>query len=329
MTAVGLVCADKRIIEDDEFYDVLRYLTNSVGAMIQPEITEEDMENAQENMEKFSFDYKDYFKERACTWKFHMSQHLVEFIRLFGSAAYFDNFNLERLNGELVRRVTTRRNHMKQLVDNYLLKNHSEPLQRRETYHEKTKKFLHNLGIKTVKSFENKWCGCDEEVPFAHMSEFEDVADFRMNFPDLNNSFIRRQTCVSKRTVVVTSEKFVHHGKVDNSYILLRRSLMGRVVEILEVKSQIEGISRFFLHMEVLTRSEVRPDASSECEDGTPRSRTLPDNQFIAEETGEYVWTEVQDGDLVQQMFHGYTTFIVDEEEREFLFVVVQINCAY
>lgn len=327
MTAVGLVCADKRILKDDDLYKILRYLSNTVGAMIQPEITEDDMDHAQGSSDKFAFNYKDYFKDRACTWKFHMSQHFVEFLRRFGSAAYFDNFNLEKLNGQIVKRVTTRRRPMKQMVTNFLLHNHSEPLLKRESYHEKTKQFLNNLGLKTIYSFDNDWHAHDEEAQFSRRSDDESVEGFRRSFPELSHCMIRRQTCVSKGKVVVTSEKFDHQGKADNSHILLKRSIMGRVLDILEV--QCGENSRFFFSMNIIRRSLEKPDATEECEDGTPKSRTFPDNQFIAEQTEEMLWTEACNDDLVQKMFHGYTTFLFNGIEKTCLYIAVQINCAY
>lgn len=216
---------------------------------------------------------------------------------------------------------------MKQLANNFLLKNHSEPLLRRESYHDKTKKFLNQMGMRTIFSFDNEWHAHDEEALFSLRNDDEGIADFRTNFPEFSNHFIRRQTCVSKGKVVVTSEKYDHQGKVDNSYILVRRSIMGQVMDIMEV--QCDGVSRFFSLINLITRSAARPDATAENMDGTPRSRTLGKYQFIAEETDEFSWAEVESGDLVQKLFHGYTTFLFNKVEKTCLYVAVHVNCFY
>lgn len=329
-TAVGTLLADHRILMDDKLYDVLRYLSNMDFFMLQMYQTREDQRGASENTNKFSSDYKRYFGPEACTWKFHMSQHMQTILELFGCAAFTDNFVLERTIGTMVKRVTSRRNQIQQLTSNFLLQHHNEPFLKRGSFHEKTRDFLNEMGVKTAYAYgdECKTVGRGVLENFAKMDSEPRLQEFYSQYPECLGKEVRVVEKTRKGNVCVTSEKFQRRGKARDNYILLNRQSLYEVKDIVEVKGE-GGVSDFFMKLDVLEKSAVKADAFLKNPGNSFRSREWPEGQFPVNRMNARVWKKVEEGDVFQKLFYGKRNYLVKGVETELEMVVVHVNPAY
>lgn len=233
--AVGLLCADSALLQDRLLYEVLRHFCNAIAFMYHDGFCDEVLQRAEEAVQDFATSYKARMGVSACTWKFHVFQHFIRYLRaLRASAKSTDSFNMERTLGSLVRSVTTRRNQGPQLIANFLIRWHSEPLQLIDHLDEDVLKFLGKAGAEKRSAARHcvrvrKWLDDSHDTD-------NDLHDLFMNgavdSAEYDETEVHVVTRIKIGAITLTSTRFGHKGRIRDHYVLMRDAVAGEVSDI-------------------------------------------------------------------------------------------------
>lgn len=147
-TGVALLCLKLRNLGPDLLlYNTLRHLSDAVHWLEYGRITPAIIELATEAVQNFATNALKAFGPKFCTWKFHIFQHMPEFLKRHGALFFLDTVILETMLGDMKRSITTRRNEIKQAVVNFLIKHHLFLHMEANTFRPQVVSFLRNLGL--------------------------------------------------------------------------------------------------------------------------------------------------------------------------------------
>lgn len=146
---LALYCSDDRLFKDGDVYEVLVHLSNAVYLALHGRITSEIIDELEKEIGLFCAQMKLHFKEEYCTYKWHMFQHVPHFLRMHGSAHWYDSFNMERFNLILKKLVHSGSHHQefKQITENFILKFHNSVFDKMDEFPSHIQQILHRFSV--------------------------------------------------------------------------------------------------------------------------------------------------------------------------------------
>lgn len=311
---VGLVCTDPTNLPDREFYEALREFSNAISLMYHERFSMTIYERAKRAVENFATFYKERFGVELCTWKFHMFQHLHQYLLAHGSGMYTDSFNVERVIGGMVRSVTSRRNQVAQIVSNHLLKFHSRPLDCIHEFDKDVIKFLVRIGAskRTNARFTKK--ALNKVEGRVGIREEEELRDHGVL--DVGGDVAQGVTRVDRLKVgkvMLTSTLYNHTGRIWDSFVFLNDRDPAQILDMFAVSDTTE---RFFLKVRLFQKIPTMKFSV------TGPVVNYPDYQFPAVELDEVKYLEVTSDLLVMKAMPSPYTRPDTKEDCTFLSVL-------
>ena len=240
MHSVALLCSDETLFKSTAIYKCLVHLANGLYLCHYGRLTEEIINQADQEFQEFGFEFKKIFTKEFCTYKFHLLiYHFTKFLRLHGAAFWTDGFNLERFISQTKKTVTTTRLHMSQIARNFLLKNHASTMLNMESFCEEAKKVLSDNGVHT--EFFAKFSDVvhskhpDQTIPISLLGRITDFMRDRLKIRNPEEIFKVRVTKMTRKSIIFETEDQKHREgtQINDSYIQVEGKYFGRLREII------------------------------------------------------------------------------------------------
>lgn len=244
--------------ETELVQEVIVHLANAVYLLSCSQQSEVTKADARHNVEQFAEKMmlsKSFGKSEA-VHKFHMFQHFPDFVEAHGPAFLWDSFNLEKFLGLVGNGITARVEQGAQVVTNFLLRFHCKELTGTVSHGPEFDEYLKTSGLRRTFYLEKKCitlkyetCELDEE----NRRIFDEFLCGR------NTGALKSVSRVKVRNLILTSSKFTHRGKVNDSYVQLNEKYFGRIDEMCEafVSGNIEYLISLSLYKKEVLLKET------------------------------------------------------------------------
>jgi hypothetical protein len=296
-TQVALVCADPKVLPSRKMYSALVFLANAVYWLNYGKPSNQTRSKAKSNLIRFAADYLDVMGKKHTVPKYHYTLHEADFLDEHGPVYLYDSFNLERFLHDLLKTITTKRLHEDQVVTNFLLKFFSTSLSETEMYGDEVIGFLEDLGINCSKNFCKLGSASLDKTKASEKVSQESLSllcSF-LDIPEDGRSKSRFQVVkrMKFRNLTLTSARFMHTGRVNDSYVQVDELCYGQIQEIV----QVDDSDRFLVILHEYRKEMMYDDTGFHV--------FYPDNQYPVLPTERYKVFELSDKTFVQKIFHA------------------------
>jgi len=253
--STALLCSNYEVMRNGGLYTVLCHLSNVVYLSRHGRVTDNIIAKLEKELKLFCTAVKETLKEEYCTHKFHVMQHMPRFMRLHGSSAWTDGWNMERLNLSTRNLTNATNNEVGTIVRNFLIKHHSTVFKNIDHFQPQVKELLSNLGVDNT-VFGYKFV---DKIVKKHPVQPvpRDMKDLVIQEATKNNicsqsyaegNLVRVMTMLRKG-VTLESNKKIHpaDSKVRDCYIQVDEKYFGEIVEIFSIKKEADQRTERFI----------------------------------------------------------------------------------
>ncbi len=242
LTRTGLLAAYPDFVTD-EFYEMVVTLSNMMYYMNYGRVTEGIINMVESLGNKFGEQWLEVMGEALAWWKFHiLCCHFYQLMRAFGEAQHFDAFVSEFMLGQMVRMSTSRVNLAVQVAFNTLMRFHSTFDRFLPYFGESTKMWLKGMGVQQSGSPQlsifaiKRSTGEQAKVPENELQVLNSMSAFSGLQDELSQDNVKRVTKVRFGAMCLTSSRYQHIGKVNDSFVQVEGEFFGRIQEMYEVQ---------------------------------------------------------------------------------------------
>ena len=242
--STALLCSSEEELPSHDVYVVLVHLANIVYLSHLGRISEDIIEQVEEELKKFYKALKTTFKEEYLTHKVHVMQHIPHFMRMHGSGMWTDGFNMERLNLFTRNLTNATNNELGTIVRNFIIKYHGSIFKDVNQFQPKVQALLHKLGVDTTLfgyhfvdkvSKEHAVQVVPHEAKNLILQELVKEGICSRPFGEQN---LKRLISINRKGAVLETREAWHpeDSKVRDSYIQVNGKVFGQIIEIVAAK---------------------------------------------------------------------------------------------
>ena len=255
LTRSGLLAAHPDFTGED-FYNLIVDLADLTYLMNYGQLTVQLVEQAVRPIaERFGTKFIKLLGEKKGTLKLHiLVSHFHQLLLKFGAVHHFDSFILEFVLGQMIRMSSSRVNQMGQTaVNTLLIRFHPNFEGYWAQFSEATKAWMKKMGYGHAPQLSIfKITDAPRKIQAVPCHEFQELmaeSELRDTLGPLRATNVKRVTKIHFGAMCLTSSRFCHKGRVNDSFVQVDGEHVGRISELFEITSPCADGPTFVLKL--------------------------------------------------------------------------------